>query len=132
MHEMGLAAEIYRIARGAADGRAGGPLESVTVLIGDLAAVEPELLEFAWQAVVSGTGDGNARLVVDWRRARQWCGGCGEVAERAPGSWMRLCPSCGRPLSVEGGDELEVRSVAFAESKPCRNAEEPAIAGGRP
>lgn len=116
MHEMGLAEEMRRIAREAADARGGGPLESVTVVVGELAAVEPELLEFAWQALVAGTPDAGARLVVDWRRARQRCSECGEIAERAPGSWLRLCPRCGRPLAVEGGDELEVRSVSFSET----------------
>ncbi len=85
----------------------------MTVVIGELAAVEPDLLEFAWQAQVAAGQDEGARLHVDWRRCRQLCDSCGEVPERAPGSWLRLCPRCGDPLSVLGGDELEVRTVAF-------------------
>ncbi|HYV40582.1 MAG TPA: hydrogenase maturation nickel metallochaperone HypA [Thermoanaerobaculia bacterium] len=115
MHEMGLAADIHRIARGAADDHGGGALESVTVVIGELAAVEPDLLEFAWQAQVAGSEDAGSRLIVEWRRARQTCGSCGDVPERAPGSWLRLCPRCGEPLAVLGGDELEVRTVSFSD-----------------
>ena len=115
MHEMSLAVEAYRIARETADARGGGPLESVTVVIGELAAVEPDLFEFAWQAVVAGGPDSQARLIVQWQPARQLCEACGEVAERAPGSWMRLCPRCGRALAVSGGDELDVRRIAFSE-----------------
>jgi hydrogenase nickel incorporation protein HypA/HybF len=115
MHEMGIAAEVYRIARQAAAGADGGALESVTVVVGELSAVEPDLLRFAWEALLDGTGDATARLDVEWRRARQVCARCGEVEERAPGSWLRLCPRCQTPLSVSGGDELEVRTVAFAE-----------------
>lgn len=115
MHELGLAAEIHRIARGAADDHGGGALELVTVVIGELAAVEPDLLEFAWQAQVSGGQDAGSRLAVEWRRARQLCASCGEVPERAPGSWLRLCPRCEEPLSVHGGDELEVRTVSFSD-----------------
>jgi hydrogenase nickel incorporation protein HypA/HybF len=118
MHEMGLSAEIYRIARGTADEHGGGCLESVTVIVGDLAAVEPDLLDFAWQATVQGTADEKARLLVDWRSARQLCDTCGEVPERAPGSWLRLCPRCDSPLTVSGGDELEVRTVSFS-SEPA-------------
>jgi hydrogenase nickel incorporation protein HypA/HybF len=113
MHEMGLAVEIYRAARAVADERGGGTLESVTVAVGELAAVEPDLLEFAWRGVVDGTDDSRACLVVDWRRARQACRMCGDVAERAQGSWLRLCPRCGEPLRVEGGDELDLRRVAY-------------------
>ncbi len=113
---MGIAAEIYRIARGVADDRGGGPLESVTVVIGELAAVEPDLLEFAWRATVEGTADAPARLSVDWRAARQVCSRCGEIRERVPGSWLRLCPHCGGPLAVSGGDELDVRTIAFSDA----------------
>jgi len=122
MHEMGLSAEIYRIARGAADDRGGGCLESVTVIVGELAAVEPDLLDFAWQATVQGTADVEARLLVQWRPVLQTCDACGEVPERAPGSWLRLCPRCNGTLAVSGGDELEVRTVSF--SSP------PALEGG--
>lgn len=115
MHEVGLAAEIYRIARDAAEARGGGRLEVVTVVVGDLAAVEPDLLDFAWTAVIGGGPDEGARLVVDWRPARQHCVLCGDVAERVAGSWLRLCPRCGEPLAVIGGDELEVRTVEFLE-----------------
>ena len=115
VHEVGLAAEIYRIARDAAEARGGGRLEAVTVVVGDLAAVEPDLLDFAWNAVIGGGPDEGARLIVDWRPALQRCAFCGDVAERAAGSWLRLCPGCGEPLAVIGGDELEVRTVEFLE-----------------
>lgn len=115
MHEMGLVAEVHAVARAVADARRGGPLESVTIVVGELAAVEPDLLHFAWQALVAGGPDADAELVVEFRRARQLCTACGEIAERAPGTWLRLCPLCGRALAVEGGDELDVRSVSFSE-----------------
>jgi len=114
VHETGLALEIHRIARAVADEHGGGALESVTVAVGDLAAVEPPLLEFAWRGVVDATADAAAVLVVEWERARQDCAVCGNVPERAPGSWLRLCPQCGEPLRVTGGDALDVRRVVFA------------------
>lgn len=120
MHEIGLAAEIYRIARAVADENGGGPLESVTVAVGDLAAVEPPLLEFAWRAAVEGGPDEGAGLVVEWERARQDCAACGEIAARAPGSWLRLCPACGEPLRVTGGDALDVLRVVFSDGAPER------------
>jgi len=115
VHETGLAVEIHRVARAVADERGGGPLESVTVAVGDLAAVEPPLLEFAWRAVVDGTADAEAALIVQWEPARQDCPACGQVPERAPGSWLRLCPRCGEPLRVTGGDALDVLRVVFAD-----------------
>jgi Zn finger protein HypA/HybF involved in hydrogenase expression len=118
---MGLAADILAIARKTADDNGGGRLESVTVVVGDLTAVEPSLLAFAWQALVSSGPDASARLKVDWRPALQQCAACGDIPERAAGSWLRLCPRCAGPLAVTGGDELEVRTVVFGT---------PALAGG--
>ena len=124
MHETGLAADVYRIAREAADMRGGGRLEAVTLVVGELAAVEPDLIAFAWEAVVAGSPDEGARLTVEWRIAKQTCRTCGDIPERAAGSWLRLCPRCDAPLAVSGGDELDVRRVSFVE------AAETAAAGG--
>lgn len=116
MHETGIAAEIYAVSRRAADGHGGGRLESVRVVVGELSAIEPDLLAFAWEAITSGGPDAGARLDVEWRSARQICGACGEVAERAPGSWLKLCPRCEGVLRIEGGDELDVRDVTFEDA----------------
>jgi hydrogenase nickel incorporation protein HypA/HybF len=114
MHEMSLIAQVHAIARGVADDREGGALESVTIAVGELAAVEPDLLDFAWKAIVAGGPDEGATLVVEFRPATQLCSACGEIEERVPGTWLRLCPACSRPLAVSGGDELDVISVSFS------------------
>lgn len=113
MHELGLAMDIYRTCRDAVAGQGPGRLEWVKVAIGELAAVEPDLLVFAWQAVVQDGPDAGARLEVEWRPARQYCPACGGFLERPRGAWLHLCPSCERVLAVEGGDELDVLSVGF-------------------
>jgi len=116
MHETGVAQEIYAISRRTADAHGGGRLRSVKVVVGELSAVEPDLLAFAWEAVTSDGPDRASRLDVEWRPARQTCAACGEVPERAAGSWLRLCPRCGSALRIEGGDELDVRDVTFEEA----------------
>ncbi len=113
MHEMGIAIEIYRASREAVSGHGPGRVERVRLAVGELAAVEPDLLSFAWEAVVAGGPDAQSRLEVEWRPARQLCSACGEVAERASGSWLRLCPQCELPLVVEGGDELDILEIVY-------------------
>lgn len=127
MHETGLAADAYRIARQAADARGGGRLESVRLVVGELAAVEPDLIAYAWEAAVAGTSDEGAKLAIEWSAAKQTCAACGEIPERAAGSWLRLCPRCDGPLAVSGGDELDVRQVSFLEG----SLDEAAMTGGR-
>ena len=124
MHEMSLITQVHAIARGVADDRGGGALESVTIAVGELAAVEPDLLDFAWKAIVAGSPDEGANLVVDFRQARQVCPACGEIADRVPGTWLRLCPVCSRALAVSGGDELDVISVSFSSSSSLREERE--------
>ena len=48
---MGLAMSIHRICRDSIAAHGGGSLDWVRVAVGELSAVEPQLLEFAWQAV---------------------------------------------------------------------------------
>ena len=115
MHELSLVTEIYRTARKTVDGYGAHRIEAVKVAVGELAAVEPDLLSFAWEAVTRDTPDAGARLAVDFRPARQTCAACGDVPERAPGSWLRLCPRCGGPLGIEGGDDLDVVNVTFED-----------------
>jgi hydrogenase nickel incorporation protein HypA/HybF len=88
-------------------------LERVRVRVGELSAVEPELLRYAWQAVVGGGIDAVATLEIEWCPARQRCSACGTEVARAPGAWHERCPRCGRALSVEGGQELELVELAY-------------------
>jgi hydrogenase nickel incorporation protein HypA/HybF len=117
LHELSLATEIYRTCRATIDARGPGRLDSARVAIGELAAVEPELLVYAWEAVVSGGSDAAARLEVEWHPARQTCITCGEVAAREPGDWLGICPTCGGSVQVSGGDELDVIDLSYAPAE---------------
>lgn len=110
---MGIALEIYRICQDAVRDQGRGRIETVRIAVGELAAVEPDLLGFAWEAVVAEGPHAGSRLDVVWCPANQRCSRCGEVKDRVEGSWLRICPDCGLPLEVTGGDELDVLEVAF-------------------
>lgn len=113
MHELSLVTEIHRACRERVDANGGGRIERVVLAVGELSAVEPDLLGFAWQAITEGGPDAGAALDVEWRPARQVCAGCGDIPERVAGSWLRLCPRCDQPLRVEGGDELDILRLSF-------------------
>jgi len=121
VHELGIATEILRSACAELEPRGGGRLTRVGVRIGELEAVEPPLLQYAWQALTADGEHAGARLVVEWVPAVQSCPSCGDVRERQPGSWLRLCPHCERPLRVRGGRALELREVRF-DSYPTPRA----------
>lgn len=112
---MGIAIEVYRTCRDAVREHGGGRIERVRLAVGELAAVEPDLIDFAWQAVIADGPDRGAVLEIDFRPARQHCRTCASDTNRAEGSWLRLCPRCGLPLEVSGGDELDVLEVSFTD-----------------
>lgn len=125
MHELGIAMEIYRISRDAVAGHGAGRLESVRVAVGELRAVDPELIKFAWAATVAGGPDAGSELIVDWHPAVQRCETCDADKSRDTAGWLPLCPDCSSPLSVEGGLELDVLQVSY-----LRKEEERAVGGG--
>ena len=81
--------------------------------VGELSAVEPKLLVYAWEAVVEDGPDAGAELVIEWHPADQRGSNCGEAKNRSSGTWMRLCPDCGMPLEVAGGNELDIIDLSF-------------------
>ncbi len=113
MHEMGIALEIHRVCREALAEHGSGRIRVVRLVIGELAAVEPELIAFAWQAVTMDGPDAGSTLDITWCPAVQRCANCGEDKPRSEGSWLRLCPDCGMPLQVLGGNELDVLEVVL-------------------
>lgn len=116
MHEISLATGILETCE-----RLAGPgiIESVRVEVGELSSVEPDLLDFAWTAVVSGTPHEGSRLCIDWVPARQSCSRCGRPQARQPGQWFPYCTECGSPLDIEGGYEMNIVELSYREPAPA-------------
>ena len=114
LHEFGIANEIYRVCRESMRAHAPAQLLRVKVAVGELSAVEPDLLSFAWEAVVSEGPDTGAALEIDWRPGRQYCPTCRADKRQGEGSWLRVCLDCGAPLETVGGAELDVIEIELA------------------
>jgi Zn finger protein HypA/HybF involved in hydrogenase expression len=113
MHELSVATEIHRACRARLPNPS-GRLERVKAAVGELSAVEPELLRYAWEAATARGPDAGAALEIEWREAIQACGACGARPKRVSGAWHAACPECGAWLRVEGGRELDVIEFAYA------------------
>lgn len=112
VHEISLATSILETSQRYVGE---GVLESVRLAVGELSSIEPELLVFAWEAVVNGTRHQDSRLIVDWVLARQICPRCGSAQPRTAGQWFPACPGCGSPLAIDGGYEMDIMEVTFRE-----------------
>ncbi len=113
MHEMGIALEIFRHCEEEMALHGARRIEGVRVAIGELSAVEPDLIRFAWEAVVADGPHRDAAMTVDWHPCRQICSECDKAVARAEGSWFRVCPTCGTALEVSGGTELDIVEMTF-------------------
>lgn len=114
MHELSLASEVYRLCRSRVPGAGASRIERVRVAVGELSAVEPDLLRYAWEAVTAAGPDAGASLEIEWRAAIQVCDRCGARPERVGSEWLAACPACGLPLRVDGGRDLEVLEFSHA------------------
>ena len=110
MHEMGIASELLSAVLDAAEREGASRVNIVSITVGELTEVVPDALQFAWEALRTGTAAGEAELEITEVPARSRCLQCGE--EFSHDRFHRICPSCGGVLvEVLEGNELRVDSV---------------------
>ena len=118
MHEMGIAVEIFRVCRETIAHHGGGRIHAVRLEVGELTAVEPDLISFAWEAVTADGPHAGSKLDITWCAATQFCPSCGEDKDRSEGTWLRICPDCGSPLKVDGGSQLDIIDLVMQTEEP--------------
>lgn len=110
MHEMGITAEVLAAVSEAAERAGAVRVNRVTLTIGELTAIMPDALQFAWDALTPGTIVEGATLDVVAVPARSRCTEC--ATEFTHDQYDRLCPSCGSfVVQVLAGNELRIEDV---------------------
>jgi hydrogenase nickel incorporation protein HypA/HybF len=105
MHELGIAMEIADLAaQRAGDGR----VRRVIVDVGQLTAVLPDALAFAWDAAIEGSMLEGAVLEIVVVPGRGKCKACG--SEHALTMPFGRC-TCGTELDLIAGEDLRVRAL---------------------
>jgi hydrogenase nickel incorporation protein HypA/HybF len=110
--------------------REGGRVSGVSVRIGPLSGVEPQLLARAFRAVCEDRGLGAPRLSIEHAPVRVSCLVCGRESEGAP--QQLTCAACGaEDTRLVAGDELLLTGVDLLtpEAASGRAAADPE--GGR-
>jgi len=115
MHEVGImSAALSQVSRIAAS-RKGTHVEKVVLTVGLLSGVEPDSLQFAFEALKVGSPAENAVLEIVRPSPAATCLSCN--APVTPDQWMVLrCRQCGELCAnITKGRELELSQVVLAK-----------------
>jgi hydrogenase nickel incorporation protein HypA/HybF len=112
MHELSLVSNILEIVEDCAIREGASAIRVVSLRVGANSGVEPEALEFAFEAARQGTLAQDARLEVEYIPLRAFCDLCALEFDVSDRCGIAICPSCHRAsLKFIRGEELEVRSL---------------------
>ncbi len=108
MHELGLAESIVQIARKQVELYSARRVNSITLLIGDAVAVEPDSLRFGFEVIAQSVPELlQAALVIRGAPHRGRCRTCSTEFEIV--DYSAWCPACGAvSVDVISGNEFQV------------------------
>lgn len=119
MHEPAVAAELIELVK-KETARAGHPHAQVTqvrVRIGVMRGIVEESLQFAFEALKTGTILEKAELIIEKAPVQGVCHHCG--ARFHPQEPMFICEVCGSgDLDVQGGNELDLVELTVEDEAP--------------
>lgn len=113
MHELSIAEGIIDIVERTARANNVRRVKRVEAAVGELAAVDPAALFFAWESVRKGGPADTAELVLTPVPGAAWCHICAETVPLH--RYGDPCPKCGGyQMTATGGDELKVTGIVEA------------------
>ena len=110
MHEMGVTQEVLGAVLEASAKAGATRINVVRLTVGELTALVPDSLMFAWECLTPGTPAEGAVLEINATPGRSLCLECGTEFDHD--QYDRRCTACGGPQTeVVGGYELLVDNV---------------------
>ncbi len=110
MHELSVCQALLQEVGKVAASRGASAVERITIEVGRLSGVEPELLARAFEVARAGTCASQAALVIQTLEITVRCTECGASSRAEP--TRLLCGACsGYRTRITAGDELRLRAV---------------------
>ena len=110
MHEMSLAEGVLQIIEDTARKQGFTRVKTVWLEIGQLACVEKDAMRFCFDAAMSGSIAGQARLEIIETAGRGQCVRCSFEFPLA--ALYEACPECGSyEVKVIGGDAMKIKEL---------------------
>jgi hydrogenase nickel incorporation protein HypA/HybF len=117
VHELSLVTGLFEILEEKAGEAGVGKITSVTVRVGRLSGIVPDLLKSAFDAFKKGTIASRARLCIEVIPVKVRCRACG--VETSTDEPVFICRTCGAPeIEILEGRELVLEK--FEAEKPAR------------
>jgi hydrogenase nickel incorporation protein HypA/HybF len=110
MHELSIMDSALNLALDQAQKAGATRVHVIRLRIGTLSGVVPEALQFAFEALATGTLADGAALDIENVPARFWCPAC--TREFPSDDFFAECPACHRPSGdLRTGREMELASM---------------------
>lgn len=110
MHELWLCKSILEIVKHHANIKRGSRIKKIYLEIGQLAAVDPEALNFSFGVIAQGTVAEGAHLLVIDIPAQAFCEFCQQMVPLR--QYYDPCQTCGsHSLRIVHGEEMQVKSM---------------------
>lgn len=110
MHEMSIMESVLELAENEARKNGSTRINRIKLNLGEFRGVVKEALEFAFEALKTGTLADNAELEVETIRLRVVCAACGEMG-LSPQDYNFFCPRCGQMLKIIAGREMRIEYI---------------------
>ena len=113
MHELSVTEALLELALKHGEAAGAERITALHVVVGQLASVVDDSVQFYWDLISAGTSAEGARLVFRRVPARLRCETCG--AEYAPTAEVLACPMCDSPrVRVVAGEEFYLEALDIA------------------
>ena len=115
MHELSIVKGIIDLAEARAKENNAKSIESIQIVIGELAGIDRLAFDFAWKTATPSTMLRQSELIIEVIPGEGRCLECGSVFHL--GALFEPCPVCSEYLvNVTRGKELKVKSLVINQN----------------
>jgi hydrogenase nickel incorporation protein HypA/HybF len=123
MHELPVTESILEIALRHAEAADAARVTDIYLVIGQLASIVDDSVQFYWDMISADTIASGARLHFKRIPAEMLCLDCGQRYQ--PGESDLACPACsGRHVKVVSGEEFRMEAIEVESAEDVRAGEE--------
>lgn len=128
MHELSLAQSVIEIAEAEAKKHHAPGVKVIKLRLGEFTGVVRDALEFGFEIARRGTAAETAVLEIEIVPLKTTCPLCKTVA-RPIEDFCLICPTCGGPVDILAGREMQIEYIDLAEAGDLCEAGAPAGCG---